>query len=411
MIAVRPVAAPRVQSAAPRPVRAAAPARGPAAAAVTYEHVEKKPWWAFWMFWRKEVVHRHAERAARLTVLADTPENRARALALAAADGRQSVVARRGGDVLVLAGGDLTARGRTALSGVGGSLGIGQGAAIAIDGQAAEVLARDDGFDEVDASGVIVAVLDTGVDASHPALAGRVLPGIDIATGKPVVSDGAGHGTHVAGIIAAAADGPMRGVAPTAKILPVRVLGTGGNANLTIARGIRWAADHGAHVINMSFFIKKGEAGYAEVMKALDYAASKDVVLVKSAGNTGKEGLTSPAEHPAIITVGSLNAEEAEDHHKRSGFSSFGDRLDLSAPGGKVLSLKKGGGYTQMSGTSMAAPHVAGLAALVRAQHPDWSAAQVKAHLLATTDDVDAPGRDKYTGAGVVDAFRAAFGA
>ena len=203
----------------------------------------------------------------------------------------------------------------------------------------------------------------------------------------------------------------MKGVARSAKILPVKVLGSTNDPNGAIAKGIRHAVDQGAQVINMSFFIRKSEKNYDAVMEALDYAHSKGVVLVKSAGNTGKEGLTDPANHPHVIAVGALKVNGKKQTQARADFSSYGDRLDVAAPGDKVLSLKPGGGYVSMSGTSMAAPHVVGLVALLRAQHPDWTPDQVRAHLTGAVDDLGDAGKDKYYGHGAVNAFKALFGA
>ena len=143
---------------------------------------------------------------------------------------------------------------------------------------------------------------------------------------------------------------------------------------------------------------------------AAEYA-DKGVVLVKSAGNTGKEGLTDPANHPHVIAVGALKVNTKKQSADRASFSSYGDRLDVAAPGDKVLSLKPGGGYVSMSGTSMAAPHVVGLVALLRAQHPDWTPDQVRAHLTGAVDDLGDAGKDKYYGHGAVNAFKALFGA
>ena len=393
----------RVNPAARRPAAASRPAAAPAPATaaptVAYEHSSRK-WYTFW----KKDVHRHTEQAAKSVVLADTAENREKARQMAAKDGAQTVIVDKGDQLVVLTGGTMTARGGSALS--AGNGGLTAGMKVTIDGVAASVLSTDSGFSEIDASNVVVAVIDTGVDIHHPALKGRVLPGYNALNGSSDVTDNGGHGTHVAGIIGAA-DGQMQGVAPNVKILPIKALGASANQNLVIAKAIRHAVDNGAHVINMSFFIRKG-AGYDDVMAALDYAHSKNVVLCKSAGNTGKEGLTSPAEHPAVITVGALQ----QNHDRtRANYSSYGDRLDVAAPGDKVKSLKPGGGYVEMSGTSMASPHVAGLVALIRAQHPDWTVDQIKKHLTGTADDLGETGKDKYYGAGAVNAFRALFSA
>lgn len=392
--------APRVASRVPAVApKAQAPAK---AVAVAYEHSHRN-WWTFW----KKTTVREEATVRQVTKMADTAENRKLAMAKAAKDGAQTVIADLGDEIAILSGGTLATRGASAIA----ALGVASGMNLSIDGKPAAIFHTDTGLAEVDASEVVVAVLDTGVDIHHPALAGRVLPGYNAIDGSDDVADSQGHGTHVAGIIAADGDGPMKGVARNAKILPVKVLGSTNDPNGTIAKGIRYAVDQGAQVINMSFFIRQSEKNYDAVMEALDYAHAKGVVLVKSAGNTGKEGLTDPANHPHVIAVGALKVNTKKQSADRASFSSYGDRLDVAAPGDKVLSLKPGGGYVSMSGTSMAAPHVVGLVALLRAQHPDWTPDQVRAHLTGAVDDLGDAGKDKYYGHGAVNAFKALFGA
>lgn len=395
-VAAAPRATSRVPAVAPKAQAPGAPVK------VAYEHSYRN-WWSFW---KKNTV-RHEATVRQVTKMADTAENRQLAMAKAAKDGAQTVIADLGDEIAILSGGSLATRGASAIA----SLGVANGMSLTIDGKPASIFHTDTGLAEVDASEVIVAVLDTGVDIHHPALAGRVLPGYNAIDGSDDVADSQGHGTHVAGIIAADGDGPMKGVARSAKILPVKVLGATNDPNGTIAKGIRYAVDNGAKVINMSFFIRQSEKNYDAVMAALDYAHAKGVVLVKSAGNTGKEGLTDPANHPHVIAVGALKVNAKKQSADRASFSSYGDRLDVAAPGDKVLSLKPGGGYVSMSGTSMAAPHVVGLVALLRAQHPDWTPDQVRAHLTGAVDDLGDAGKDKYYGHGAVNAFKALFGA
>jgi subtilisin family serine protease len=266
----------------------------------------------------------------------------------------------------------------------------------------------------VEPSTVTVAVVDTGVDAGHEDLAGAVLPGWDAIAGAPGGdSDVYGHGTHVAGIVAALAGNGVggSGAAAGVRILPVRVLGDDGQGwSSTIAEGIRWAADHGADVINLSL---GGTTPSAVYRTAIDYAVNiRRVVVVASAGNDHQTGnpLEYPAADPDAIAVGASTASGA-----RASFSSTGSYVALSAPGTSILApcppaariCGGGSGYARMSGTSMAAPFVAAAAALLRAARPDASVAQVRAWLTSTATDAGAPGRDDEFGAGILDPVRA----
>src|SRR4051794_271767 len=177
-------------------------------------------------------------------------------------------------------------------------------------------------------SGVTVAVLDTGVDAAHPDLAGQVLPGIDLVTGTSgVSSDPHGHGTHVAGTIAAAAGNGVgvAGIAPGARVLPVRVMDATGTGTMsTVATGITWAADHGARVINMSL---GATVQVAAVTNAVAYARSKGVVVVAAAGNDRADGSPAlyPAADPGVVAVAATDSTDAY-----SSFSNRGGYVDVA---------------------------------------------------------------------------------
>ncbi|MFD9698009.1 type VII secretion-associated serine protease mycosin [Lentzea sp. NPDC059081] len=241
-------------------------------------------------------------------------------------------------------------------------------------------------------AGVTVAVVDTGVDGTVPQLAGgRVLPGIDVTTAQRgrADSDCYGHGTFLAGIIAARAvpGTAFAGVAPDATILPIRCatsVGDDGPGVLTpdrIAAGIRAGVDAGAKVVNVS---ASTTAPSEALAAAVDHAAAKDVVVVASASNNALEGdaKTYPAAYPGVIAVGAVDMSG-----QRASFSQTGPHLSLVAPGVDVVSTGPGGpGHWQGSGTSYAAPFVAGAAALVRAYRPELSAAQVKHRLEVTAD-------------------------
>jgi subtilisin family serine protease len=267
----------------------------------------------------------------------------------------------------------------------------------------------------VDPSTVTVAVVDTGVDAAHEDLSGAVLPGWDaIADAPGADSDAYGHGTHVAGILAAVAGNGVgiTGAAAGVRILPVRVLDDAGQGwSSTIADGIRWAADHGADVINLSL---GGTIPSGVYDAAIDYAVNvRRAVVVASAGNDYQTGnpMEYPASDPDAIAVGASTASGA-----RAAFSSTGGYLALAAPGSSILAPCPAGdricggatsGYARLSGTSMAAPFVSAAAALVRAARPDASPAQVRAWLTSTASDAGMPGRDDEFGAGIVDPVRA----
>lgn len=241
-------------------------------------------------------------------------------------------------------------------------------------------------------AGVMVAVVDSGVDADTPQLAGaNVLPGVDVTTdeGRPADDDCYGHGTFVAGIIAAQAQEGTGfvGVAPDVTILPIRCgtsVGDEGPGVLTpkrMADGIRAAVDGGAQVINISASTIEQNP---ELEAAVRYAADHDVVLVASAANRAEDGnqITYPAAYPTVIAVGAVDSSG-----QRADFSELGPYVSLVAPGVDVVSLGPNGpGQWQGSGTSYAAPFVAGAAALVRSYHPQLTAAQVKYRLEATAN-------------------------
>ncbi|GLY46809.1 type VII secretion-associated serine protease mycosin [Lentzea sp. NBRC 102530] len=235
-------------------------------------------------------------------------------------------------------------------------------------------------------AGVVVGVVDTGVDAKTPQLAGRVRPGTDVAgKGKPADTDCNGHGTFVAGIIAAApGDTGFAGVAPDVTVLPVRcaTIGPDGKPALTaatIADGLRAAVDGGAKVVNISASVSTPDDKLAQ---AVQHAVQQDVVVVASAANSAQQGdpVTYPAAYPGVIAVGAIDANGG-----RADFSQTGAFLSLVAPGVDVASTGPGGaGHWRGSGTSYSAPFVTGVAALVRAYRPELTAAQVKHRLEAT---------------------------
>jgi len=252
--------------------------------------------------------------------------------------------------------------------------------------------------------GVTVAVIDSGVDAAHPDLAGQVLPGIDLVqpSGGDGQSDPVGHGTTVAALIAGRSDDKrgVVGLAPKAKILPVRVLDEKNRYDdaLIVAKGVRWAVDHGAQVINLSL----GGSGDSDALAAaLDYAFARDVVVVACTGNvtTSSNGTVwYPAREPGVVAVAGL---ENDTDRLWSG-SITGPETVLTAPATGLTGARPGG-YWRVQGTSFAAPLVAASAALLRARWPDMSAGSVVSRLVQTARDLGPAGRDDRFGFGLVD--------
>ncbi|MFI2427133.1 type VII secretion-associated serine protease mycosin [Streptomyces sp. NPDC018955] len=282
---------------------------------------------------------------------------------------------------------------------------------------ALEAMHTEEAWRTTKGAGVTVAVLDTGVEADHPDLDGNVL------TGKDLVGFGASegdrawalHGTSMAGIIAGHGHGPgnadgVMGVAPEAKVLPVRVIledddpsraearKTRGNA---LAEGIRWAADHGADVINLSLGDDSASA-HPEPGEdqAIQYALRKGVTVVASAGNGGEKGdhISYPAAYPGVIA-----ATAVDRYGTRAPFSTRRWYATVSAPGVDVIIAAPDHKYYEGWGTSAAAAFVSGAVALVRAAHPDLTPAQIKRLLEDTARNAPADGRDDSRGFGFVD--------
>jgi len=261
-------------------------------------------------------------------------------------------------------------------------------------------------------NGVTVAVVDTGVRGNHPDLSGKVLSGYDVVARGTSATDQNGHGTHVAGIIAAIANNKrgIAGMTKGSKILPVRVLDAKGNGDTAgVAEGIRWAANHGAKVINLSLAFDEGDPA---TQSAVAYAVSRKVVVVAAAGNNGcglpGSGPIYPAGYADVIGVSSINSSGAA-----SSFSACGPAVDLAAPGRAIISttIQRSVGlgcasastYCTLSGTSMASPHVAAAAALAIDEiGPTWTRAGVELLLKSTATDLGSSGRDSRYGYGLV---------
>lgn len=278
-------------------------------------------------------------------------------------------------------------------------------------------------------AGIIVAVLDTGIAYEDrapyrqlPDFAGTAfVPGYDFVNDDPYADDDNRHGTHVAGIIAQATNNGLgcAGVAPGATLMPVKVLNAQAlGTDDWVANGIRFAADHGAKIINMSL----GGPSYSQsIQEAIEYATSRGVLIAVAAGNQGALGVEYPARAPQCLAVGATRFDGT-----RCYYSNYGPELSLVAPGGDTMVDQNGDGYPDgilqlsledndptrfryrfESGTSFSVAHVSGVAALVWSLHPDWSAAEVRAALLETARDLGAPGPDPLYGAGLLDAAAA----
>lgn len=247
-------------------------------------------------------------------------------------------------------------------------------------------------------AGITVAVLDTGVKSSHPDLRGKVARGYNAITGKPGARrDNNGHGTFLAGIIAGRINGAgIAGLAPNARILPVKVLDSDGVGDSDdIARGIIWAVDNGADVINMSF---GSDASNRVEAEAIDYARGAGVTLIAAGGNEGARLVMYPAGYPGVLGVGAVDI-----NNKRASFSNQGSHIDVVAPGQGILSSFTRRPYSWMSGTSMATAYVSAVAALAMSYSPGAGGEPLLQQFTATARDLGATGRDPETGAGIVD--------
>ncbi|URM33416.1 S8 family serine peptidase [Cytobacillus firmus] len=248
-------------------------------------------------------------------------------------------------------------------------------------------------------SDIKVAVIDSGVQLDHPDLAGRLIDPYDVITGSSTFTPDE-HGTHVAGIIGANLNNiGVAGIASNITIMPINVF-EGDAADLfSIVEAIHYAADNGADIINMSF----SSNAYSLVMEqAIEYADSKGVLLIAAAGNEGSETKTYPAAYEPVIAVSATDSKD-----KLASFSNYGSYIDISAPGSGILSTVPNGVYGYMSGTSMAAPVVSGVAALILSSNPKLNADEVREIILASSEDLGSPGKDIYFGAGRIDALKA----
>ncbi|WP_297521352.1 S8 family serine peptidase [Thermococcus sp.] len=261
-----------------------------------------------------------------------------------------------------------------------------------------------------DGSGVTVAVVDTGIDASHPDLQGKVIGWKDFVNNRTTPYDDQGHGTHVAGIIAstgAASNGQYKGVAPGAKLVGVKVLGSDGSGSVsTIIAGIDWVIQnkdkYNISVINLSLGGSQSSDGTDALSQEVDKAWEDGIAVCVAAGNSGPDTYTvgSPAAAPDVITVGAVDKNDVITYFSSRGPTADGRlKPEVVAPGNWIISDRAAGTqltdetvgqyYVAASGTSMATPHVSGAVALLREAHPNWTPDKIKYVLEITADVVN----------------------
>lgn len=270
----------------------------------------------------------------------------------------------------------------------------------------------------VTGKGVTVAVIDTGISQGPDLAKTEFVAGYDFVNDRTHAADDNGHGTHVAGTIAQSTNNGygVAGVAFGARLMPLKVLSRAGSGTTAdIAEAIRFAADNGADVINMSL----GGGGESKLMReAIDYAHGKGVVIVAAAGNEGRAQASYPALYPHVIGVSAIGPDL-----KKAPYSNYGKGVDIAAPGGTTSTRDLDGilqetinpralgefQFKAFQGTSMAAPHVAGVAALVKSQHPTMTPDQVWEVLKTAAQDVDSDGQNQF-GVGYLNAANAVQG-
>ena len=254
-------------------------------------------------------------------------------------------------------------------------------------------------WDSALGAGVTIAILDSGVDGTHPDLQSKMVAGWNFYDGNADTSDVYGHGTKVAGSAAASSNNGIgvTGVAWNAKIMPIRVSDTSGYAFYsTIADGIYWAADHGAKVVNISYAVQSS----VTIQNAANYLKTKGGLVINSAGNTGV--LDTTAANGALISVSATGSDDV-----RASWSSFGDYVDVSAPGSGIWTTTRGGGYAAVSGTSFSSPVTAGVVALMMSANSALNPIELENILKSTALDLGAPGNDREYGVGRVNAAAA----
>jgi thermitase len=254
-------------------------------------------------------------------------------------------------------------------------------------------------WDTTQGAGVIIAILDSGVDGTHPDLAPQMVPGYNFYDNNTNTADANGHGTAVAGVAAAATNNALgvAGVAGQARIMPVRIADANAYAYYsTIAKGVTYAADNGARVVNCSY---GGVAGSSTIQSAAQYLKNKGGLMFVSAGNNGIDENITPT-----TTMIAVSATDQNDY--RTSWSSYGSFVSMAAPG-ITYTTSRGGSYDNWQGTSFSSPLTAGVAALMMAAKPSLGGADIEKLMFSTAVDIGAAGRDIYYGYGRVDAAAA----
>ena len=245
---------------------------------------------------------------------------------------------------------------------------------------------------------VTIAIIDTGIDLTHPDLAGKIVAGYDFVNSDFDPQDDNGHGTHVSGIAAAITNNSLgvAGISWGAKLMPLKALNAFGNGTFDdVAAAIVWAADHGAQVVNLSL---GGTNPSTILQSAVEYANAKGCVVIAAAGNTGSSVLY-PARYPSVIAVGAT-----DNNNLHPAFSNTGPELSVSAPGVQIYSTLPLvlGGYGYKSGTSMSTPYTSGLVAILIGLGSSWSPDSIRTTLETTALDLGAPGKDNEFGYGLI---------
>jgi thermitase len=249
---------------------------------------------------------------------------------------------------------------------------------------------------------VVIAVIDSGVDLDHPDLIHRLKKGYNVLADNALPEDDNGHGTHVAGIIASETNNRegVAGITWFNQIMPIKALNSEGyGSSFDVAKGIIWAVDHGARIINLSL----GNYQPSELLQeAVRYAYEQDVVIIAASGNDHSSQPSYPAAYPEVLSVGAINPDGS-----RAEFSNYGNYLDVVAPGTGIPSTFVHHRYAALSGTSMAAPHVAALAGLIRSLNPELSNMEVMNIINRSTIDLGTSGKDQFFGNGLINIYKA----